>query len=263
MKHLLDIEKYPLDRPESREYAALVEECRAELDSEGMFNLPGFFKAGVAQAAADAAKPAMNTVSFRHARRHNVYFRSEMPGIDNDHPAMVQFDTINHTLCADQLDGNPIIDLYEWQPFADFLAAVMGKDKLYQMHDAMARVNMQATRHGEGLNWHFDRSEFTTTILLQAPQIGGQLEYRKDLRTADDQNYEGVAALLAGEDPNAKRFMPEAGALNVFRGFNTPHRVVPVEGPTDRIVAIFSYYERPGVAFTKEEQMGFYGRSVY
>jgi hypothetical protein len=106
--------------------------------------------------------------------------------------------TINHTLCADQLAGNPVIDLYDWPPFADFLAATMGKPALYLMDDAMARVNVQASRDSEALNWHFDRSEFTTTILLQSPQIGGELEYRSDLRTADNPNYDGVAALLRG-----------------------------------------------------------------
>ena len=262
MNHLLDLEKYPLDLPSSPEYAALVDQCWVALAAEGMFNLPGFFKPGVAQAAADAAKPAMETASFKHARRHNVYFKDSMPGIDDNHPAMSKLETVNHTLCADQLDGNPVIDVYEWPPFAAFLAATMGKDKLHQMDDKMARVNVQATRDGEGLNWHFDRSEFTTTILLQAPDVGGQLEYRKDLRTPEYQNYEGVVAVLAGEDPETTRIMPEPGALNVFRGVNTPHRVVPVQGSKDRVIAIFSYYEKPGVIFSAEEQLGFYGRTA-
>src|SRR5690606_34007514 len=77
-------------------------------------------------------------------------------------------------LCADQLQGNPVIALYEWPPFVQFLAATMGKQALYPMQDPMARVNVQASRDGEALNWHFDRSEFTTTILLQAPQAGGR-----------------------------------------------------------------------------------------
>ncbi|WP_159089953.1 hypothetical protein [Ruegeria sp. Alg231-54] len=56
--------------------------------------------------------------------------------------------------------------------------------------------------------------------------------------------------------------MPEPGALNVFRGVNTPHRVVPVQGVKDRVIATFSYYEKPGVIFSAEEQLGFYGRTV-
>jgi len=35
-----------------------------------------------------------------------------------------------------------------------------------------------------------------------------------------------------------------AGTLNVFRGKNTAHRVTPVQGVADRMVAVFSYFER-------------------
>ena len=61
-----------------------------------------------------------------------------------------------------------------------------------------------AYRDGEALNWHFDRSEFTTTLLLQAPEQGGEFIYRTDLRSDDDPNYDGVAKLLRGEDPEVK-----------------------------------------------------------
>lgn len=157
-----------------------------------------------------------------------------------------------------------MIDIYDWPPFADFLAATMSKEVLYRMDDLMARVNVQASRAGEALNWHFDRSEFTTTILLQAPEEGGELEYRTNLRSAEEPNYEGVAAVLRGEDPDVKRVRLVPGALNVFRGVNTLtlHRVVQVKGPTERIVAIFAFFDRPGVMMSAKEQTGFYGRAV-
>ncbi len=138
----------------------------------------------------------------------------------------------------------------------------MGKPVLYRMDDPMARVNVQASRDGEALNWHFDRSEFTTTILLQAPEAGGELEYRRDLRSAEDPNFDGVAAVLRGEDPEVKRVALTPGALNVFRGVNTLHRVVPVRGPVERIVAIFAFFDRPHVTMTAKEQQGFYGRAA-
>lgn len=261
MKHLLDLDTYPLDRPESREYAELLAECQARLAADGMFELLGFLRPDVAAAAAEAAKPAMATESHRHARRHNIYFRDTVEGLTDDHPAMAKVETVNHTLCADQLIGNPVLDLYEWQPFADFLGAAMSKNVVHQMEDPMARVNIQASRAGEALNWHFDRSEFTTTILLQAPDEGGELEYRKDLRSADVPNFDGVAAVLRGQDPEVKRIQLNTGALNVFCGVNTLHRVVQVKGATERLVAIFAFYDRPGVSMTAKEQIGFYGRS--
>jgi hypothetical protein len=262
MDQLVDLATYPINRPDSPEYVALVADCRARLAADGMFELPGFLRAEAVAQAVNAAAPAMATHSFRHARSHNIYFRDSVEGLADNHPALARVETVNHALCADQLQGNPVVTLYEWPPFVAFLAAVMGKDRLYPMEDQLARVNVQASRDGEALNWHFDRSEFTTTILLQAPDQGGELEYRKDLRSADDPNFDGVAAVLRGEDPMVKKVALKPGALNVFRGVNTLHRVVPVAGPVERLVAIFAFFDRPGVVMTAKDQIGFYGRAT-
>jgi hypothetical protein len=53
-----------------------------------------------------------------------------------------------------------------------------------------------------------------------------------------------------------------AGTLNVFAGRNTAHRVTPVLGNRSRIIAVFSYYDKPGVAFSSAERIGFYGRAA-
>jgi hypothetical protein len=35
-----------------------------------------------------------------------------------------------------------------------------------------------------------------------------------------------------------------------------------VKGETERVIAVFSFYDRPGVVFSSEEQIGFYGRAA-
>jgi len=262
MRHIVNLDRYPLDQPDTPAYAALVADAKAQLAADGMFNLPGFLTADALDAATAALAPRFAADSFVHARRHNIYFRKSIPDLPPDHPALREVETINRTLCADQMEGNPVMALYDWAPFAAFLARVMVKPALYTMDDPLARVNAMNYAEGQGLNWHFDRSEFTTTLLLQAPRAGGLFEYRSDLRTAEDPNYDGVARLLRGQDPALKAITLAPGTLNVFRGKNTAHRVTPVEGDVDRIIAVFSFYDRPGVRFTPEEQKGFYGRVV-
>ena len=39
MKDILDLGRYPLDKPGTPAWTALVEKCRTELAKEGMFNL--------------------------------------------------------------------------------------------------------------------------------------------------------------------------------------------------------------------------------
>jgi hypothetical protein len=49
--------------------------------------------------------------------------------------------------------------------------------------------------------------------------------------------------------------------LNLFKGKYLAHRVTPVRGARARIIAVFSYYQRPGVSFGADERREFYGRS--
>ncbi len=260
MKEILDLERYPIDQPGTEGYARLVAWAKAELAATGMFSLEGFMHASAAQQVADETAEDMAENSFHHAREHNIYFEPKIDGLAADHPALHQFRTSNHTLCGDQVAQTAITKTYEYPPLRHFLAEVMGKPELYLMDDALARLNVMSYGPEDGLNWHFDRSEFTVTLLLQKPEAGGVFEYRTGLRSQRDQNYEGVAKLVQGQDPKVKSMSQSAGTLNVFKGINTAHRVTPVEGNRRRVIAVLCYYENPGVRFTPEEQMGFYGR---
>ncbi len=262
MQGYLDLERYPLREPESDEGQALIARCRESLVEEGMFDLPGFLRPAGVRRCLSEIMPVMDDASFTHRRSHNIYFEPSVPEIPEDHPALQPLETANHTVCGDQLPGALICSIYDWPPLADFLAATLNKPRLHAMADPMARVNVMAYRSGEALNWHFDRAEFTVTLLLQAPQAGGVFQYRRDLRSIADPNYDGVARLLAGQDGKVCSLVQAPGTLSVFKGENTAHRVTPTEGTRPRVVAVLSYYERQGVQFSEEERLGFYGRRV-
>ncbi len=259
MRDILDLERYPIDQPQRLE--PLVRRCRAELAREGMYNLEGLVRPeAIARAAAEVG-PRAATTSYTHARRHNVYFRDRIEGLEEDHPALARFQTINHTLCADQLAGTIVGHIYEYPPLAEFIARTIGVPRLYLMDDPLARANVMEYRPGEALNWHFDRARYTTTLLIQSAQAGGEFEYATGLRTDDDENYDGVGRFLGGES-GALRINPlTPGTLNVFAGRNTLHRVSTVQGDRSRLVAVFSYYDQPGVQFSDAERLGFYGRT--
>ena len=261
VEEAIDLERYPIDRLESKDCHDLIATCHSELARDGMFNLAGFLKAGAVRFAVSQVRPVLKRESFMHTREHNIYFKPKIDGLPPDHPALRKVRTTNHTICTDQLAGTLIRSVYEYPPLAAFLAAVMEKPKLHIMSDPLAGANVMEYRDGEALNWHFDRSEFTTTLLLQKPEDGGEFEYRTDLRSDSEPNYDGVARLLLGADPEARILKLSPGTLNVFRGRNTAHRVTTTQGPRARIIAVLSYYEKPGVTFTEEERVGFYGRA--
>jgi hypothetical protein len=261
MRDVLDLDRYPLDKPGSSQWFSLVERCKEDLAREGMYNLDNLVLPHALERAMIEVKPIMANLSFTHTREHNIYFLKTVPGVTEDHPALTRFKTTNHTVCADQIPQSLIMHIYEWAHLNIFLAATMEKSALYPMRDWLARANVMAYHDGEALNWHFDRSEFTTTLLLQAPIEGGEFVYRSDLRSADDPNYDGVANLLRGEDPAVRTMNVSPGTLNVFRGRNTAHKVNTVKGPRARMIAVFTYYDKPGAMFSREEQLGFYGRT--
>jgi len=263
MHHILDLDRYPLQDLHQPRARTLIEKCRSELAAQGMFNLEGFVRPQALERITDELKPVFTDGAFTHRRSHNIYFQEDIPGLPAGHPALGRFETINHTVCADQIPDSLICAIYEWPQFIRFLAAAVGKPRLYAMADPLARANVLTYHHGEALNWHFDRSEFTTTLLLQAPESGGRFQYRRDLRTESDPNYDQVAQLVSGADNEVQTLELSPGTLNIFKGRYTAHRVTPVVGETERMVAVFCYYERPGVAFSTDEQIGFYGRTSH
>lgn len=256
----LDLDRYPIDRLESREGKLLVEHCRSLLDAEGMFNLDGFVRPAAVDRAVSEVWPRIDTQGYRHARRHNIYFKTHIPGLEDEHPALEQFETVHRTLCADQLTGTVIDRIYHWAPMLPFMARVMDRPRMYLMSDPLASVNVISYGPGEALNWHFDRSQFTTTLLMRPAEAGGEFQYRSGLRSDDDPNYAGVAELVQGRDPRVATNALAAGTLNVFAGKNTAHRVTTVQGGSSRLVAVFSYYDSMGVTFSDSERLGFYGR---
>ena len=204
VEEAIDLGRYPIHRPDSKDYHASVATCRKELARDGMFNLIGFLKPEAVALAVSQVKPVLERESFMHTREHNIYFKPKIDGLPPDHPALNKVKTTNHTICTDQLAGSLVRSVYEYPPMAAFLAEIMEKPKLHIMADPLAGANVMEYRDGEALNWHFDRSEFTTTLLLQKPEAGGEFEYRTDLRSDGDQNYDGVARLLLGADPKAQ-----------------------------------------------------------
>ena len=262
MEKIIDLKRYPIDRLNSADGIELINHCKQKLQEDGMFNLENFLTSQAVDKAISEVKPILDSASFLHEREHNIYFKKSIPELSDNHPALNQCLTSNHTICADQIKKSVLIKLYEYSAFADFLAGVMEKQKLFIMDDALARLNVMAYKNNQALNWHFDRSEFTTTLLLQSPVKGGHFEYRTNLRTDDNPNYDGVAKLLNNQDEQVKLLKLSAGTLNVFRGKNTAHRVTPVIGNKERIITVFSYFQKPGVVFSDEERIGFYGRAA-
>ena len=104
MRDILDLDRYPSDKPGSPAWFELVETCRANLAVEGMFNLEGFVRPDALIRAMTEIKPVMETLhSSTSGRITSISRRS--PGLAPDHPALRTVDTVNHTVCSDQISA--------------------------------------------------------------------------------------------------------------------------------------------------------------
>ena len=66
MRDILDLDQYPLDKPGTAGWLALVERCKADLAADGMFNLEGLMRPGAIDRAMDEVGPIMDQVSEKN-----------------------------------------------------------------------------------------------------------------------------------------------------------------------------------------------------
>ena len=143
---------------------------------------------------------------------------------------------------------------------------------------------MNIFRPGWNHAWHFDESEYTTTLCLQQPEEGGEFEFTAPLRASQGElAEEQVASVLAersayepellGDGCGHGAQLPavpvstapfEPGALQIFGGRYSLHHVksIPKTATRDRLVAVLCFATEPDMVNSPEVQQMFWGRST-
>lgn len=258
---LIDTERFPLDRRSDPAWHGLLEHGRKQMAETGSFSLPGLVRPSAVARAVAEVEAHLPAGFHRHEARHNIYFSDAGDGAPGGADEQ-SLRTSNLTLAGDRLASGVLDRIYRWPGLPGFLAALFRKPALYPMADPLACLNVMSYGPGDALGWHFDRAEFTVTLLLRAAGRGGVFEYRRNLRSAADPNRAGVVRLLRGQDSHVTALHLTPGTLNVFAGFRSPHRVTPVSALPSRLVAVLSFMERPDVTFVAADHHRFYGRTA-
>lgn len=258
---IVDLDRYPIHARDTDAGRALVEECRAELDSTGVCNLPGFVRPEAADRMIEIAGEIADE-AWASDRTHTIYFTAPDGSVPETHPRRAQVRSAKHGLADDRIPADaPLRRLYESDDLTAFIAAVLGKERLYRSADPLDAFQVTAFHPGEELGWRFDNSEFSMTVMYQEAESGGQFVYVPGLRSEDDENYEGVEAVLRG-DESGLRVLPSApGTLAFFRGEHALHRVTPIEGSRPRINSVLTSGERPDMRLSDLTSEIFYGRT--
>ena len=263
-ENLVDLTRYPLHEPDSDALSEIVATARLKLVETGSVSFPGFLTADATTLLALEAE-ALSPLAYEGPTEATPYFFNyDLAQVDDpSHPvnrrnkralAQVAYDLIP--------PESALYRLYHWDLLPAFLAQVLGHDRLYRTEDPYQALNISVMREGGCQQWHYDRSFFVTTLLVQAAENGGDFEYVPGLREDDDEHFDEVRAVLDGDRSRVQRLVLEPGALNLFKGHYAMHRVTPVEGTRKRLQTILGYSPEPGVVGSLKSSILHYGPRV-
>jgi hypothetical protein len=258
---LVDLERYPLGEPESAAYRAVVERARREMRERGAAEIEGFVSpAGVAALVDDAD----SLVPRAHASGGQGTAYLEFPdfSLPADHPRLHFADYRVRAVAYDitPLDS-PLRRLYEWDPMKDLIEAVLDRGPIYRYADPFGALNLAVMGEGDRLQWHFDQTDFVVSLAIQSAEAGGDFEVVPRIRSADDERYDDVAAVLEGDDTRVETLPMRAGTLLVFEGRYSLHRVSPIRGHRWRHVGLLAYDTKPGTMGSDLLRADRYGRT--
>ncbi|WP_413699108.1 2OG-Fe(II) oxygenase [Psychromonas sp. KJ10-10] len=252
---IINLTQYPLNDESFRQH------CKQTLDENGALVLADFLSPASVESIQVEGQENQH-LAYYTVKKHNIYLTTPDSQYSNNHPRNKEVSTSKGCITTDQIPSqSDLFKLYDSQAFRSFLCAVLGEQALYEYADNLSSVNLHYASEGQELGWHYDNSSFAITLMIQNPESGAVFEYAKDVRDADsgDMNYPLSEKILAGEVA-PKTLSMQAGALVLFRGRNSMHRVTPTEGDRTRMLVVLAYNTEPGISLSESARMTFFGR---
>ncbi len=236
-------------------------ECKHTLDENGALVLRNFLTPSAIDSIRREGTENQH-LAYYTASDHNIYLKPTDSELPPDHVRNRPVTSSKGCITTDQIPANSALrTLYDAPEFRQFLCAVLGESSLHEYADTLSAINLHYASEGQELGWHFDNSSFAITLMIQNPEAGGEFEYVKDIRDADngEMNYDLSGKVLDGKIAT-KSLTMKPGALALFRGRNSIHRVTPTKGGRTRMLVVLAYNTEPGISLSESARMTFYGR---
>ncbi len=260
--YLVDMERYPIYDLDRGVGADFLKECQQSMQTHGWCNLDGFIRLdrlADLTAESNTLLPQAEVLTIKR----NIYQGAIDPSLPADDPRRREFMHVAVQLADDQIPGDTLIKrLYHSQMLTEFVRRVQQKQQLYRCADEFQALNVVALQPDSWHAWHYDTTECTVTLLLQAAESGGEFTFLPNSRTDEAEDREAVDRLLAGDMSQAKTFSRGAGTFTLFRGGYSLHGVTKVEGKRPRITAIMTYDEQEGRVISDDINVRIYGKRV-
>jgi hypothetical protein len=259
----VDLERYPILELASGRARELVAHCRSQLAAQGACELPGFVAAEASERMAKESDTLVGRGHFAETRA-TVYLDLPEAGLPAGHPrGRLAERSAVEAIAYDRIPpSHALRQLFEWDGLMQFVAAALGKPRLYRYADPLGALNVAAMRAGDALGWHFDQTDFVVSIALRDAAQGGDFEYTPLIRSPEDERYDDVAAVLDGDRTRVRTIPLTPGTLLLFEGRNSLHRVTAIGGDDVRLVALLAYDTKPDIVSTELLRRVRYGRNA-
>jgi hypothetical protein len=259
---LVDLDRYPIENLDQGRGAEFLAQCRADMESQGWCNFADFVRPEALDALAQEANDLLPTAETLTIKR-TIYQGEVDPDAPAGDPRRQEYVHKAVQLADDQIPQSTLIQqLYQSDLLTGFIRRVQGKEQLYRCADEFQALNVVALQPGSWHAWHYDTTECTMTLLLQAAEEGGDFAFIPNSRTDDGEDREAVDGLLAGDMSKAQTFRRGAGAFTLFRGGYSLHGVTQVKGERPRITAIMTYSEQENEVIADDINVRIYGKRV-
>ena len=247
---IVNAKLYPLGGLNTPVRQAVIEQCRSELSNNLYCTLPDFVTAPALKAMAAEAKSLQN-VAYHNNSLRNCYLHQQLdPDLESSHARNLQDRSSTRMIAYDQIPETSLLKFfYRSDDVRALIAEIVDEGDLYENADPYQPANYVSYQHDDESSWHFDAdNSFTMTLMIQPADHGGEFEMSPRTRTDANQNYEAVAEVLRGErNDTVVSIGREPGALCIFRGCHSLHRVTPVTGNRLRVMGVFVYEFTPGL----------------
>ena len=257
MNKLIDLDRYPIDRLNSKAGQLLVARCRSDLDDCAAATLPSFIRQAEIANLVEEAESLVQVAHRYDGDSVTFYEEDDIGCSDTDslesvvrsarHPnrycQILNYQIPNHS---------DLRAIYLWPPLTEFIRQVLNVEQLFLSQCPHLALTMKVAYEGDTDGWHYDPNDGVITLVLQTADNGGEFEYAPNIRNKINQNYPGVDRLFKSPDVEATRPILEPGTFTFFNGRHSMHRVRPVGSTRQpRIVSIFSFDQRPDHFFAQ------------
>lgn len=242
---LIDTARYPLCRRGTDAYGALVARTKADLRAGNCARLAAFLRPGALAELRGEAREAAAGATYTEGN-FNPYFSDAPADCLADHPLRRVARRVHGMVRGDSFaPAGPIWVLFKNAQLCDFVADCLGLERLYTYRDPYGCVNVNVQPASCEFAWHFDHNDYTVSILLQEAEEGGAFEYVPNLRSAADERYGEVKAVLDGDRRQVQSLDLRPGDLQLFKGRHTLHRVTAPAGDRSRLSLLLGYVPDP------------------